>query len=159
MDFAVEVMQYFYHFNNLKGKEKKKLNLLRNHGDEAWRIRKVVTTNTTDWFLSYCQQSYVERNAELKSRGQKMVESKQYESVMYITVTGKGVEFGASWVDDVDRVYMPLNLDHHWVLVKMNLKDRTISVGNYGIFTLKVIELLPTGLPLDVITSSNIPAL
>lgn len=57
-----------------------------------------------------------------------MVESKQYELVLYRTVTGKGVEFGASWMDDVDRVYMPLNLDHHWVLVEMNLKDRTIFV-------------------------------
>ncbi|RXH78733.1 hypothetical protein DVH24_002251 [Malus domestica] len=59
---VVKVIQYFYHFNKLKEKEKK-------------------------------------------------------------NVMGKEVEFGASWVD---KLYMPLNLDQHWVVVKMNLKVETI---------------------------------
>ncbi|CAN6718786.1 unnamed protein product [Malus baccata var. baccata] len=45
-----------------------------------------------------------------KNKGWKGVASKPYEPVLYITVMGKGVEFGASWVEDVDRVYMHLNL-------------------------------------------------
>ncbi|RXH92052.1 hypothetical protein DVH24_021075 [Malus domestica] len=71
----------------------------RKHKDKAQRIRKVVTTNTTDWFLSYCQRSYNERNAKIKSRERKGVACKPYEPLLYKTVTGNGVEFNASWDD------------------------------------------------------------
>lgn len=60
---------------------------------------------------SYCQRSYDERNAKLKSRGWKGVASKQYELVLYKVVMRKRVKFGASWIKDVDRVHMPINLD------------------------------------------------
>lgn len=48
--------------------------------------------------------------------------------MLYKIVAGNGVEFNASWVEDMDRVYMPLNLHQHWVAVEMNIKDETISM-------------------------------
>ncbi|KAB2635954.1 hypothetical protein D8674_026488 [Pyrus ussuriensis x Pyrus communis] len=146
---VVDVMQYFHHLNKLKEKDKKLLinsYLLQKHEHEAQRIQRMVTTNITDWLS----------------------------------------------VEDVDKVYISLNLDHHWVAIELNLKDGIISVydsmkmtihtrqtttklapithvlpnvlislsrkEDCSIFTFKVIELLSTSLPLDVITPSKIPA-
>ncbi|RXH76986.1 hypothetical protein DVH24_019874 [Malus domestica] len=87
-------MQYFYSFNKLKEKEKN----CPVGVHDCWKHRFLEATSGPQW------------NIEVKSKGWKRVVSKLYESVLYITVMGKRVEFGASWVEDVDRVYMHLNL-------------------------------------------------
>ncbi|CAN6567629.1 unnamed protein product [Malus baccata var. baccata] len=96
-------------------------------GQHVGTKMKVLCTRAKSIYFYY-QQSYDESNAKLKSRGWKGVASKQYEPMLHKVVTWKGVEFGASWIKDVDRVYMPINLDHLWVAVELNLIDGKIFV-------------------------------
>ncbi|RXH88310.1 hypothetical protein DVH24_042381 [Malus domestica] len=81
---VVEVMQYFHHFNKLKEKDKNLVAQLD--------FITVRDTNLRRQLLDH----YDERNAKLKSREWKGVVSKQFKPVLYRTVTGKNVAFGAS---------------------------------------------------------------
>ncbi|KAB2602878.1 hypothetical protein D8674_003883 [Pyrus ussuriensis x Pyrus communis] len=180
VEFVVNVMQNFYSFNKLKEKKKNSVAQLE--------FMTIGDTNFWRWLLNH--ELYLLRKHEDEARRIQKVVMTNYEPVLYKIVIGKGVEFDASRVEDVDRVYMPLNLDQHWVAVEINIKDGTISVydslkmashtrqasaklaliarvsqrsllqdngGDCDVFTLKDIELLSAGLPLDVITLFNIP--
>ncbi|CAN6547112.1 unnamed protein product [Malus baccata var. baccata] len=97
------------------------LYLLRKHVDEARKVGKMLTNNTTDWFLPYCEHCHNARTTQRAIRGHKGDVSKELLSVLLKIVKGHGELFCTLWLVDVEMVYMPLNLDHHWVSVEINL--------------------------------------
>ncbi|KAB2622468.1 hypothetical protein D8674_024650 [Pyrus ussuriensis x Pyrus communis] len=82
------------------------------HTKEARKVGKVLTTNTTNWFLLQ----------EQLEAAKPMCPNNSY------SMKGEGKPFSTSWLVDVERAYMPPNLDHHWVVVEMNLAARRIMV-------------------------------
>ncbi|KAM1068237.1 hypothetical protein ACFX2A_000222 [Malus domestica] len=138
---------------------------------------------------TYCEHDHTQRTDQRATRGRKPETSTPFVPVILKTVKEDGEPFSTFWLVDVERVYMPLNLDNHWVAVEMNLKASRItmldslqstthsrkmmkklapisyvladvlrSMGKCGIFTLKVIEFLSAGIPLDLIKPQNVPA-
>ncbi|KAB2629341.1 sentrin-specific protease 1-like [Pyrus ussuriensis x Pyrus communis] len=122
----------------------------------------------------------------MKSKEWKGVACKSYESVLYRTLTGNGVEFGASWVKDVDRMNLTVGkiMVYDSLMSKTNIRKATTKLaslasvlpdyrpwpiiasqkcpqqhngGDCCIFTLEMIEFLFCGLPSDRITTANIP--
>ncbi|CAN6725343.1 unnamed protein product [Malus baccata var. baccata] len=62
------------------------------------------------------------------TRGWKPKASTPFLPGLLKTVKQEGEPFSTSWLVDVERVYMPLNLDKHWVAMEMNLKASRITV-------------------------------
>ncbi|KAM1068238.1 hypothetical protein ACFX1Q_000193 [Malus domestica] len=117
--------------------------------------KRVVKTGVNK---TYCEHDHTQRTDQRATRGRKPETSTPFVPVILKTVKEDGEPFSTFWLVDVERVYMPLNLDNHWVAVEMNLKASRITMGKCGIFTLKVIEFLSAGIPLDLIKPQNVPA-
>ncbi|KAB2615037.1 hypothetical protein D8674_021625 [Pyrus ussuriensis x Pyrus communis] len=62
------------------------------------------------------------------TRRRKPEASTLFLPVLLKMVKGEGKPFSTSWLVDVERVYIPLNLDNHWVAMEMNLKASRITV-------------------------------
>ncbi|KAB2597316.1 hypothetical protein D8674_000236 [Pyrus ussuriensis x Pyrus communis] len=100
-----------------------------------------------------CVQTYYE-----VTRGRKLEMSTPFVPVILKIVKEEGKPFFTFWLVDVEKVYMPLNLDNHWVAMEKNLKASRITMGKCRIFTLKVIDFLFANIPLDLIKPQNVPA-
>ena len=75
-----------------------------------------------DYLQMYCEHDHTQKIAKRATRGRKPESSTPFLHVLLKIVKGEGEPISTSWLVDVKKVYMPLNLDNHWVAMKMNLK-------------------------------------
>ncbi|KAB2623659.1 hypothetical protein D8674_039665 [Pyrus ussuriensis x Pyrus communis] len=85
-------------------------------------------TKSSDDDDTYYEHSYNAMATKRTTRGFKANTATEFLPVLLKTVKGEGEPFSTSWLVDVEKVYMPLNLGHHWVAVEMNLIARRIMV-------------------------------
>lgn len=71
--------------------------------------------------LPYYERCHNVRTAQRAIRGHKGDASKELLSVLLKIVKGHGELFCTLWLVDVETVYMPFSLDHHWVALEINL--------------------------------------
>lgn len=55
---------------------------------------------------------------------------KGFEPVLVKTAKGEGSEYGISWFDGMEKVFMPLNLDKHWMAVEIRPVEGKNSLYN-----------------------------
>ncbi|RXI09398.1 hypothetical protein DVH24_034015 [Malus domestica] len=87
--------------------------------------KRVVKTGVNKTYYEY---DHTQRTYQRATRGRKPETSTPFVPVILKTVKEEGEPFSTFWLVDVERVYMPLNLDNHWVVVKMNLKALRITM-------------------------------